>query len=94
MSNITILKTDEKLFAELIPNASLTHYYKTKDNSLRIAFFNNNEFIAIETPKSNNTFKTLVLDVDKNNVYNLTETKNIYKKNNIAYVIYKGTRNV
>ena len=91
MDKITLCKTDEKLFKELFPDNKLTHYFKTKDNVLRIAFFDNNQFIAIETPKGNNTFKTTVLDNDENKMYYLTNTKQINdKKGNPKYTIYTG----
>ena len=51
---MNILKKDEKFFEKNMGHTKLTQYYKTKDNSLRIAIFENNEFVAFETSKANN----------------------------------------
>jgi hypothetical protein len=89
MSNITVLKKDEKLFNKIIPEAVLTGYFKTKDNSLRIALFSNNEFIAIETPKNLNIFKQTVLEQDDK--YILQNYQTILKSDgSIDYAIYRG----
>lgn len=89
MSNITVLKKDEKLFNKIIPEAVLTGYFKTKDNSLRIALFSNNEFIAIETPKNLNIFKQTVLEQDDK--YILKKHQTILKSDgSLDYAIYRG----
>jgi hypothetical protein len=89
MSNITVLKKDEKLFNKIIPEAVLTGYFKTKDNSLRIALFSNNEFIAIETSKNLNIFKQTVLEQDDK--YILQNYQTILKSDgSIDYALYRG----
>lgn len=93
MSNITVLKKDEKLFNKIIPEANLTSYFKTKDNSLRIALFSNNEFIAIETPKNLNIFKQTVLEQDDK--YILKNYQTILKSDgSLDYAIYRGIINI
>lgn len=62
MSNIKISKTDEKLFNKLLPDNKLTHFFKTKNGNLKIAVFDENKFIAIESPKAMNIFKETILD--------------------------------
>lgn len=95
MKEITVLKTDETLFKNLKPNNYLTHYFKTKDNSLRMAFFNDKTFIAIETKKAMNLLKSSVFDVDKYKIYTLTNTNVVYDKNNtVKYTIYSGNLNI
>ena len=97
MTNVNdfVLKTDVKLFQKYVPSATLTNYYKTKSNSIRIAFFDNKQFIAIETPKANNIFQNLVLNMDTNNIYNLLKKDTIVIKNNkIKYNIYIGNINI
>lgn len=95
MSEIKVLKKDEELFTNLFPDNNLTHYFKTKDNSLRIAFFDNKQFVAIETPKGINMFNDLVLKQDTNNLYSLIEKKEVTnKKNQLQYNLYIGDINV
>ena len=89
---LNILKKDEKFFEENMNHTKLTQYYKTKDNSLRIAIFENNEFVAIELPKAKNVFEETVLDNDKR--YELKSRKQIFKNdgsNEVTY--YFGTIN-
>ena len=93
MSNITVLKKDEKLFNKIIPEAVLTSYFKTKDNSLRIALFSNNEFIAIETPKNLNIFRQTVLEQDDK--YILKNHQTFLKPDgSMDYAIYRGIINI
>ena len=70
-NNITVSNKDLKIFNQFNPDATLTHYFKTKDNKLRVAFFNNKKFIAIETPKGFELFRKAVLEQDTNNMYQL-----------------------
>ena len=84
-----ILKKDEKFFIKNMGHTKLTQYYKTKDNSLRIAIFENNEFIAFETKKGNGTFKSTVLDNEESFV--LKNRKEILKQNGeIELIQYSG----
>ena len=94
MSEITISNKDLKIFKELLPESNLTHYYKTKNNVLRIALFDDYNFIAIETPKGLGLFEQTVLNQDANKVYNLTKT--IHLKNpdgSLKNAVYVGVRN-
>ena len=94
-NNITILKKDEELFNKFFPNTKPTHYFKTKDNSLRVTFFENKQFLAVETPKGNNLFNDLVLKQDNNNLYSLIEKKEITNSKNILqYNLYIGNINI
>lgn len=81
-----ILKKDEKFFNKNMSHTRLTQYYKTKDNSLRVAIFENNEFIAIETPKANGLFNETILMNDKS--YVLNQRKEILKPNGTIDIIY------
>lgn len=95
MNNITINKNDLKIFKELLPESNITHYYKTKDNILRIALFDDNNFIAIETPKGFGLFEQTVLNQDANKVYNLTQTIHIENPDgSLKNAIYVGVRNL
>lgn len=94
MSKITISNKDLKIFKELLPESNLTHYYKTKDNILRIALFDDNNFIAIETPKGLGLFEKTVLNQDDNKVYNLTKTIHLENPDgSLKNAVYVGTRN-
>jgi hypothetical protein len=94
MNNITINKNDLKIFKELLPESNLTDYYKTKDNVLRIALFDDNNFIAIETPKGLGLFEQTVLNQDTNKVYNLTKTIHLENPDgSLKNAVYVGTRN-
>lgn len=87
---MNILKKDEKFFEKNMGHTKLTQYYKTKDNSLRIAIFENNEFVAFETSKANNAFKETVLDIDER--YKLSKRQQILKKDGSLEIIqYFGT---
>ena len=89
MSEIKILKKDEKFFNKEMSHTKLTGYFKTKDNSLRIAFFENSEFVAFETPKAEGVFKSTILDNDSH--YDLKNTNTILKSNgDIEYIKYSG----
>jgi excinuclease UvrABC nuclease subunit len=93
-NNITVSKKDAKLFQELLPNSNLTHYFKTKDNILRIALFDDNHFIAIETPKGFGLFEQTVINQDEYKVYNIQETKHINNPDgSLKNAIYLGNRN-
>ena len=81
-----ILKKDEKFFEKNMSHTTLTQYYKTKDNSLRIAIFENNEFIAIETNKAKDMFQETVLNNDKS--YVLKQRKEILKTNGTIEAIH------
>ena len=86
---MNILKKDEKFFSKNMSHTTLTQYYKTKDNSLRIAIFENNEFVAFETIKADGLFKQTVLD--NNNSYVLKEHKQVLKTDGTVDVtIYFG----
>ena len=67
--------------------------FKTKNNSLRIAFFSNNNFIVVETPKGLNMFKNLVLEQDSSNMYSVSKTEFINNKTDgsLKYAVYIGT---
>lgn len=94
-NKINVLNTDLNIFNQFLPNEKLTHYFKTKNNSLRIAFFSNNNFIVIETPKGLNMFENLVLKQDSNNLYSIIEKKEITNSKNILqYNIYIGNINI
>lgn len=82
---MNILKKDEKFFIKNMSHTKLTQYYKTKDNSLRIAIFENNEFIAFETQKAKGLFKETVLDVD--NSYILKNRKQLLKTDGTIDII-------
>ena len=87
---MNILKKDEKFFEKNMSHTKLTQYYKTKNNSLRIAIFENNEFVAFETSKSINAFKETVLDIDER--YKLSKRQEVVKKDGSLEVIqYFGT---
>jgi hypothetical protein len=87
---MNILKKDEKFFEKNMSHTKLAEYYKTKDNSLRIAIFENREFVAFETNKANNVFKETVLDKDER--YKLTKRQQIVKKDgSIEIIQYFGT---
>lgn len=89
---INILRKDEKFFNENMSHTTLTEYYKTKDNSLRIAIFENREFIAIETPKAEGIFKQTVLDQDSS--YTLNEVTPVLKANgSVDHIKYFGVKN-
>ena len=94
-NKINVLNTDLNIFNQFLPNENLTHYFKTKNNFLRIAFFSNNYFIVIETPKGLNMFENLVLKQDSNNLYSIMEKKEITNSKNILqYNIYIGNINI
>ena len=89
MSEIKILKKDEKFFSKEMSHTKLVGYFKTKDNSLRIAFFENDEFVAFETPKAEGTFISTVLEQDSH--FELKNTNTVFKSNgNVEYVKYTG----
>ena len=94
-NKINVLNTDLNIFNQFLPNEKLTHYFKTKNNALRIAFFSNNNFIVVETPKGLNMFENLVLKQDSNNLYSIIEKKEITNSKNILqYNIYIGNINI
>lgn len=91
-NKINVLNTDLNIFNQFLPNEKLTHYFKTKNNALRIAFFSNNNFIVVETPKGLNMFKSLVLEQDSSNMYSVTKTEFINNKTDgsLKYAVYIG----
>lgn len=87
-----ILKKDEKYFNDKFSHINLTEYYKTKDNSLRIALFDDSSFIAIETNKAKGVFQQTVLDQDFS--YVLLNKETICKKDgSVDHVKYFGIKN-
>ena len=95
-NKINVLNTDLNIFNQFLPNENLTHYFKTKNNSLRIAFFSNNNFIVVETPKGLNMFENLVLKQDSYKMYSVTKTEFINNKtdDSLKYAVYIGTINL
>ena len=84
-----ILKTDEAFFIKEMAHTEPTHYFKTKDNSLRIAFFKNMEFVAIETAMVENVFTLTVLDRDT--TYELKDKRQEFNTDgSLKRTIYKG----
>jgi hypothetical protein len=90
MTKINVLKKDQTLFNELMPNNTLTHYFKDKNNSIRLAIFNNKHFIVIETPETKNFFMDHVMKYAPNmyKINDIIEKKN--KKNVITSSIIIG----
>ena len=90
---INILKKDEKYFNKNLSHTTLTGYYKTKDNGLRIAIFEDGTFVAFETPKAEGIFKKFVLEQDTNK-FILENTTPTYKKDgSIEHITFIGKIN-
>ena len=88
---IKILKKDEKYFAEKMSHTKLSAYFKTKDNSLRIAIFENGEFLAIENQKAYGIFQETVLN--KDNSYKLkNKQQELNVDGTLKCIIYFGIK--
>ena len=88
----SVLKKDEKYFNSEFGHTTLTEYYKTKDNSLRIGIFEDKTFVAIETSKADGVFQQTVLDQDSS--YVLLDKKVVNKADgSVDHIKYIGRKN-